>query len=58
MGYALEAAAILEKEDGISCEVVNLRSIRPLDVDAIIESTKKTSRVVAVEEGKSQVSFK
>ncbi len=50
VGYALEAAAILEKE-GISVEVVNLRSIRPLDRDGIIASVKKTNRLVTVEEG-------
>ena len=41
--HALEAAEILEKE-GISCEVINLRSIRPLDIKTIIESVKKTNR--------------
>ena len=44
------AADILEKE-GISCEVINLRSIRPLDREIIIESVKKTNRIVTVEEG-------
>ena len=44
------AAEILEKE-GISCEVINLRSIRPLDREIIIESVKKTNRIVTVEEG-------
>eukprot|EP00008_Paramoeba_atlantica_P013420 CAMPEP_0201488308 /NCGR_PEP_ID=MMETSP0151_2-20130828/17883_1 /ASSEMBLY_ACC=CAM_ASM_000257 /TAXON_ID=200890 /ORGANISM="Paramoeba atlantica, Strain 621/1 / CCAP 1560/9" /LENGTH=330 /DNA_ID=CAMNT_0047873571 /DNA_START=77 /DNA_END=1069 /DNA_ORIENTATION=- len=47
---ALEAAAQLEKE-GISCEVINLRTIRPLDVGAIIQSVNKTHRCVSVEEG-------
>jgi len=46
----LEAAAILEKE-GISCEVINLRTIRPLDRKTIINSVKKTTRIVSVEEG-------
>lgn len=50
VGLALEAAAKLEKE-GISVEVINLRSIRPLDRKAIIESVKKTHRLVTVEEG-------
>ncbi|KAG0498494.1 hypothetical protein HPP92_003185 [Vanilla planifolia] len=50
VGYALEAAEILSK-DGISAEVINLRSIRPLDRDAITSSVKKTSRLVTVEEG-------
>ncbi len=50
VGYALEAAKILEAE-GISTEVINLRSIRPLDTDTIISSIKKTNRLVTVEEG-------
>jgi len=50
VGRALEAAAELEKE-GISCEVLNLRTIRPLDADAIINSVKKTNRVITVEGG-------
>eukprot|EP01134_Creolimax_fragrantissima_P001154 CFRG1154T1 len=50
VGQALEAAAELEKE-GISCEVINLRSIRPLDMDTIIDSVKKTHRIVTVESG-------
>ena len=48
--YALEAAEVLVN-DGISAEVVDLRTIRPLDVDTVISSVKKTSRVVVVEEG-------
>jgi pyruvate dehydrogenase E1 component beta subunit len=51
VGFSLEAAEILQKEHGISCEVINLRSIRPLDRDLIIKSVKKTSRIVSVEEG-------
>lgn len=50
VGTSLEAAAELEKE-GISAEVLNLRSIRPLDRDAILNSVKKTGRLVTVEEG-------
>ena len=46
---ALKAAEELEKE-GISCEVVDPRTIRPLDIDTIIESVKKTNRVVVAEE--------
>ena len=48
--YSLLAAAELEKE-GVSVEVINLRTIRPLDREAIIKSVKKTNRLVAVEEG-------
>lgn len=43
------AAEELEK-DGISCEIVDLRTIRPIDYDTIIESVKKTNRLVVVEE--------
>jgi len=47
---ALEAAELLA-EDGISAEIIDLRTIRPLDLDTIVASIKKTNRVVAVEEG-------
>ncbi|MGZ9097801.1 MAG: pyruvate dehydrogenase complex E1 component subunit beta [Micavibrio sp.] len=50
VGKALDAAAKLA-EQGISTEVINLRSIRPLDRWTIIESVKKTNRIVSVEEG-------
>jgi hypothetical protein len=51
VGFALQAAEVLAKEDGISAEVINLRSIRPMDREAIIATVKKTSRLVTVEEG-------
>merc|ERR1712062_901109 len=54
VGFALDAAVLLEKE-GISCEVVNLRSIRPLDMDTINESIKKTNHCITVEAGPSMV---
>jgi pyruvate dehydrogenase E1 component beta subunit len=50
VGKALEAAQQLEAE-GISAEVIDLRTLRPLDTDTIIESVKKTNRIVSVEEG-------
>ncbi|HLI12782.1 MAG TPA: pyruvate dehydrogenase complex E1 component subunit beta [Alphaproteobacteria bacterium] len=50
VGRALEAAEQLAKE-GISAEVINLRTIRPLDRATIVESVKKTNRLVSVEEG-------
>ena len=50
MTYALEAAERLAAE-GISAEVINLRSIRPIDYATILESVKKTNRCVTVEEG-------
>jgi pyruvate dehydrogenase E1 component beta subunit len=49
MKVALAAAAELEKE-GISAEVIDLRSVRPIDYAAIVESVKKTNRLVIVEE--------
>jgi len=49
MKVALNAAAELEKE-GISAEVIDLRSVRPIDYAAIVESVKKTNRLVIVEE--------
>ncbi|KAJ3194626.1 hypothetical protein HDU67_004658 [Dinochytrium kinnereticum] len=50
VGFALEAAAELAKE-GIKVEVINLRSIRPLDIDTIVQSVKKTNHLVTVEGG-------
>ncbi len=50
VGVALKAAEALA-EQGIDAEVINLRSLRPLDTATIIESVKKTNRVVSVEEG-------
>ncbi len=48
---ALEAAEILAKEHGIQAEVVDLRTINPLDEEAILASVRKTGRLVTVEEG-------
>jgi pyruvate dehydrogenase E1 component beta subunit len=50
VGFALQAAEELAKE-GISAEVVDLRTIRPMDHDTVLESVKKTNRLVTVEEG-------
>jgi pyruvate dehydrogenase E1 component beta subunit len=50
VGHSLEAAKKLQAE-GISVEVINLRSIRPLDEATIVKSVKKTNRIVTVEEG-------
>ena len=44
-----EAAEALQKE-GISCEIIDLRSVRPIDYDTVVESVKKTNRCVVVEE--------
>jgi pyruvate dehydrogenase E1 component beta subunit len=50
MTYAMNAAEELEKE-GISAEVIDLRTLRPLDTETVIASVKKTNRCVTVEEG-------
>ena len=48
--FALEAAEALEKE-GVSAEVIDLRTLRPLDIDTIVASVQKTNRLVCAEEG-------
>ena len=53
VGRCLEAAEILAGE-GIDAEVIDLRTIRPLDSDTVIESVKKTNRIVCAEEGWGQ----
>ena len=53
VGRCLEAAEILAGE-GIDAEVIDLRTIRPLDSDTVIESVKKTNRLVCAEEGWGQ----
>jgi pyruvate dehydrogenase E1 component beta subunit len=50
VGLALQAAEELAKE-GVEAEVIDLRSIRPLDTATIVQSVRKTHRLVAVEEG-------
>ena len=46
---AYKAAEVLEK-DGISCEIIDLRTVRPLDYNTVFESVKKTNRLVVLEE--------
>jgi pyruvate dehydrogenase E1 component beta subunit len=53
MSYALKAAEELAKE-GIEAEVIDLRTLRPMDTDTIVASVKKTGRAVTVEEGWQQ----
>lgn len=55
VGEALKAADKLA-EEGISAEVIDLRTIRPLDIETVIESVKKTNRCVVAEEGWPQCS--
>ena len=50
VSYALEAAVKLA-EEGIDAEVINLRSVRPLDIHTIVQSVQKTNRLITVEEG-------
>jgi pyruvate dehydrogenase E1 component beta subunit len=53
MTYSLKAIAELEKE-GIDVELIDLRTLRPMDLPTVIESVKKTGRLVTVEEGYPQ----
>jgi len=53
MSYALKAADELAKE-GIEAEVIDLRTLRPLDTDTVVASVKKTGRAVTIEEGWQQ----
>jgi pyruvate dehydrogenase E1 component beta subunit len=53
MSYALKAADELAKE-GIEAEVIDLRTLRPMDTDTIVASVKKTGRAVTIEEGWQQ----
>jgi pyruvate dehydrogenase E1 component beta subunit len=50
VGFCLQAAETLAQE-GIEAEVIDLRILRPLDIDTVVESVRKTSRLVTVEEG-------
>jgi len=56
VGYAgsvhqgLRGATMLEEQEGLSAEVIDLRTLRPLDIDTVIESVKKTNRAVIVED--------
>jgi len=51
VGHCLRAAEVLQTDHNISAEVINLRTLRPLDRRSIIASVKKTNRIVNVEEG-------
>ncbi|NXT16597.1 ODPB dehydrogenase, partial [Prunella fulvescens] len=50
VGHCLEAAAVLSKE-GVECEVINLRTIRPMDIETVEASVVKTNHLVTVEGG-------
>lgn len=49
--YALETAETLKSQYGVEAEVINLRSIKPLDVPAIVDSVKKTGHLITIESG-------
>lgn len=51
VGQSISAAEKLKKDYGVEAEVINLRSIKPLDVEAIVKSVKKTGHLMAVESG-------
>ncbi|KAF9885135.1 hypothetical protein FE257_000712 [Aspergillus nanangensis] len=51
VGLSLNAAAELKQKYGVDAEVINLRSVKPLDVETIIQSLKKTGRLMCVESG-------
>jgi pyruvate dehydrogenase E1 component beta subunit len=51
--HCLEAAETLQRDHGISCDVLDLRTIRPLDQEAILKTVRKTHRVVLVDESKA-----
>lgn len=51
VGQSLQAAEMLKSKYGVDAEVINLRSIKPLDVEAIVKSVKKTGHMMAVESG-------
>lgn len=51
VGQALVAAEAMKQKYGVEIEVINLRTVKPLDVEAIIKSVKKTGRLLAVESG-------
>ncbi|HEY4492573.1 MAG TPA: alpha-ketoacid dehydrogenase subunit beta [Acidobacteriota bacterium] len=53
----LEAAELIEKEDGTSCEIIDLRSLLPFDMETILASVEKTGRVVVIHEAPRTCGF-
>ena len=47
---SIEAAQVLAEEENIECEIIDLRTLRPLDIDTVLDSVKKTGRLLCVEE--------
>ena len=50
VGVSMEAAKILQEQHGINAEVINLRTLRPLDRETVVKSVKKTNRLINVED--------
>ena len=53
----VEAAGVIEKEDNTTCEVIDLRSLVPLDSETVLESVKRTGRVVVIHEAPRNCGF-
>jgi pyruvate dehydrogenase E1 component beta subunit len=51
VGRCLQVAEQLKEKHDVDCEVINIRSAKPLDVECIINSVKKTNRIVSVDSG-------
>jgi len=49
--YSLDAAKVLAQKDGIDAEVIDVRTLKPLDIKTIAESVRKTGRLITVSEG-------
>jgi acetoin:2,6-dichlorophenolindophenol oxidoreductase subunit beta len=57
VGRALEAASLVESEDGVSVEVLDPRTLSPLDTDTIVDSIRRTGRLVVAQEATAPYSF-
>jgi pyruvate dehydrogenase E1 component beta subunit len=51
IGRCLQVAEQLKEKHGVEAEVINLRSVKPIDIDCIVNSVKKTNRIVSVDSG-------
>lgn len=51
VGRCLQVADHLKEKHGVEAEVINLRSTKPIDIDCIVNSVKKTNRIVSVDSG-------
>jgi len=49
--YSLQAAKVLAAEHGIDAEVIDIRTLKPMDMDTVAESVRKTGRLITVSEG-------